>query len=287
MGEKKTPKAALMGRRVERRRQRRIDVQIGVLAKVDNKEMPLLTENVTRGGLFIQTDEPLEPRRMIRLVIDLGEAGEPFEVVGAIRHTVSVSQGQERGVAAGMGVQLYALSRSARIRWDAFCDRLEANEDSGSQTPLAQTPGPQKMIPTGKKQVELDGISSEDIMSAPPTRPDIDEFSTAPRTEPSGPQPVHFTLRIRDLLKMNDFLAQGFEHGGIFLASDKDVETGTPAQLTLVHPETSEEFILYGEVVQITHTADGSRGLGIQLVNLTDELKAELDEFTQPSSQKL
>lgn len=285
MGEKKTPQAALMGRRVERRRQRRIDVQIGVLIKVDNKELPLLTENVTRGVLFIRTDEPLEPRRMIRLVVDLGESGEPFEVVGAVRHTVTVAQGQERGVAAGMGVQLYALSRSARVRWDAFCDRLESSE--GSSKPLAQTTGQQKMMPSKKDSVELDGISPQDLMSAPPTQPDIDHFAAIPHTERSFPLPIHFTLRIRDLQKMNDFLAQGFEHGGIFLASDKEVETGTPAHLTLVHPETSEEFVLYGEVVQITHAADGSRGLGIQLVNLTPEIKAELDEFTRPSSQKL
>ena len=60
--------------------------------------------NVSRGGVFVQTAEPLAPGRRVLVEIHLPD-GSPLEAIGRVAWTRRVMTARERDRNAGVGVE--------------------------------------------------------------------------------------------------------------------------------------------------------------------------------------
>lgn len=94
----------------------------------DRKQCLDATENLSRAGLFVQTDQPFEPGQAVPLSLSFPGLLDPIEIVGTVAW-VRPARGDERG---GVG-----------IRIEREADRTRLNELIQGSAPLAQTePGP-------------------------------------------------------------------------------------------------------------------------------------------------
>lgn len=98
------------------------------------------TENISKGGLFVVTDEPpaLRSRVMVRLTVDGGELALEAEVV----HVVAPVDAQAWGTSAGVGLQFVALNDKQRVALGTYCDGLAAKlaAEESSDLPRARAP---------------------------------------------------------------------------------------------------------------------------------------------------
>jgi hypothetical protein len=88
------------------------------------EEIPLRTEDVSFQGLFLEMDEPLPLRQLVRLRLLLPPFNREFVAHGMAVHAVHAEGDRPTGV----GVQLYALDRAARIIWTDFVARVRQGE---------------------------------------------------------------------------------------------------------------------------------------------------------------
>ncbi len=73
-------------------------------------------------------------------------------------------------------------------------------------------------------------------------------------------------------------------HGGIFIQTTKPKKVGEQFTIILVHPETSQEMLLRGEVVRVVSPEEAERlnlkpGMGVKFLEMDDYIRKELDEF--------
>ncbi len=98
------------------------------------------TENISKGGLFVITDDPpsLRSRVMVRLTVDGGELALDAEVV----HVVAPEDAKAWGTPAGVGLQFVALNEKQRLALGAYCDGLAAKlaAEESSDLPRNRTP---------------------------------------------------------------------------------------------------------------------------------------------------
>lgn len=83
--------------------------------------------NLSRGGVFIRTAEPLEPGRRLVVELDLPD-GTPFEAVGRVAWTTHRLQ---RGPRKGVGVQFLGAAPERFANLDAALERLKRRRERG------------------------------------------------------------------------------------------------------------------------------------------------------------
>ncbi|MCA9563232.1 MAG: PilZ domain-containing protein, partial [Myxococcales bacterium] len=231
--EKAPPKAIFRDKLGERRRFRRVPVQVQVVVRSGRDESTLLTGDLNRGGLFIRTDEPKNKRELVELEIDLQDGDDPLDVLAVVRHSLTPREAREEGRAPGMGVQFYGLSDASLLRWEAFARSVTKRfqEEAGQPDdefeelppPVGSTAGygaprvsgsvpverptsyetPSKRSATG---LELPDLTLDESGSV--------DFSAATRP-PSGPSP-----RIEDEDSVDEFADTDF--GGDDLMAEGD-----------------------------------------------------------------
>jgi hypothetical protein len=110
----------------ELRREGRTAYRLPVTLVRGREEIPLRSEDVSYHGLFLETDEPLPLRHLIRLRLLLPPYDRELVAHGMVVHVVPADNAE--GKPAGVGVQLYALDRSARAVWGHFVARAQEGE---------------------------------------------------------------------------------------------------------------------------------------------------------------
>jgi hypothetical protein len=90
------------------------------------EEIPLVTEDVSYHGLFLETDDPLPLRYIFRLKLFLPPFDRELDALGMAVHQVSPREAMGR--TPGVGVQLYAMDHAARTVWSNFVARVSAGE---------------------------------------------------------------------------------------------------------------------------------------------------------------
>ncbi|MBW2732668.1 MAG: Hsp70 family protein [Deltaproteobacteria bacterium] len=90
----------------KRRRDRRYDLSWSVEISTDQWEevLPLTTDNVSRGGLFVVSEHFLEPNSTITVSLHLPDGGA-LEMEGNVMHSVRVEDAKRLKVAPGFGVR--------------------------------------------------------------------------------------------------------------------------------------------------------------------------------------
>ncbi|MCB9739293.1 MAG: PilZ domain-containing protein [Deltaproteobacteria bacterium] len=73
------------------------------------------TVDVSRRGVFLRTDEPLDERRIAQLRISM-PSGKELDAMGHVRRVVR----EETDGLGGMGIEFFVMSKEAEDEWDRF-----------------------------------------------------------------------------------------------------------------------------------------------------------------------
>ena len=84
------------------------------------------TENISRGGVFIQTESPTQVDEVITVQLELPDGGPPATSSGIVMHRVTVAEGEQNGLIPGIGVQFLDADDHFRDRIDRYIERLSA-----------------------------------------------------------------------------------------------------------------------------------------------------------------
>lgn len=114
---------------MEQRRSQRYPQKLPVEILLGRKSEHASTVDVSRHGLFLNTQTELNERQLLQLVIALP--------TGPLSATAVVSHKKSRPT-PGVGLQLFALSSASKSRWDEYVYGL----DSAGTAPLPSTTAP-------------------------------------------------------------------------------------------------------------------------------------------------
>ena len=78
--------------------------------------------NISAGGVFVQSEEPLPLNSIVRVEMELPGGGPPVPARAVVVHRVTREEANQRGVLAGMGVQFMDADDEFRRRIDAAID---------------------------------------------------------------------------------------------------------------------------------------------------------------------
>src|SRR5262245_46233663 len=81
--------------------------------------------NLSRGGLFVNTRNPLPLGSAVRLMVNLPGESFPYELAGRVVRVESVDN--SANVAPGMGIEFVDVDGKVREELAAFVDRLRAS----------------------------------------------------------------------------------------------------------------------------------------------------------------
>jgi uncharacterized protein (TIGR02266 family) len=89
---------------------------------------------ISTGGMFLATNEPLPPGRELRVRLVLPETLTEFTMRARVVHSRSQAEAEVSGLPAGMGVSFVELDAATRARLEAFvADRMGAQEARAAQ----------------------------------------------------------------------------------------------------------------------------------------------------------
>jgi hypothetical protein len=108
----------------DQRRGRRYRYKLPVDLHSQRGNKRLWTHDVGNHGIFLLMKEPPRERHVLKLTIYLPEGP-----VGTVAHGTHTSP-------RGMGVQFFALSREAKLRWDRFLAEVAGDKPPEAQAPL-------------------------------------------------------------------------------------------------------------------------------------------------------
>lgn len=225
----------------ERRFDKRFPLRLAVTVTSTKTSRDLFSEDVSFCGLFVGTDEPYALRSLVRVHLIAPDDGRELEVLAMAVHFVPYDN--EGGHPPGSGLQLFALDREQRARWDALVAFARAHPDAGDLVPDgAPEPEPARRQ-TVRYQVEL-AVHVE---------------------RPDGP-----VLYTRDL-----------SLGGLLLGADLDLPVGASLLLHVAHARTGELIDLEAVVRHRLREPDCT-GLDVEFVRLDDMRRAALAEIVEP-----
>ncbi|MBN2361862.1 MAG: PilZ domain-containing protein [Deltaproteobacteria bacterium] len=88
----------------------------------------LYLKDISRGGLFVETDQPFALRSRIEITLEV-EKGGALQIEGEVVHIVTREQAAAWGCAAGVGVQFSDLDLEKRDRLESYLDGVRARLD--------------------------------------------------------------------------------------------------------------------------------------------------------------
>ncbi len=89
--------------------------------------------NISRGGIFINTRNPLAVGTTVRLIISLPDAAFPFDLTGRVTRVSELNNPSNQ--VPGMGIEFVDVDEEKRARIEHFVERLrkELPEHQGSR----------------------------------------------------------------------------------------------------------------------------------------------------------
>jgi uncharacterized protein (TIGR02266 family) len=78
--------------------------------------------NISRGGIFINTRNPLAVGAVVRLIVSLPDAAFPFDLTGRVIRTHAYDPDSDE--MAGMGIEFMDVDEEKRARLERFVERL-------------------------------------------------------------------------------------------------------------------------------------------------------------------
>lgn len=103
----------------------RFEVYHRVRFKSGKQFLTEYTENLSRGGMFVASNKPLEPGSLIEAEIEVEGIEQPLKVEGRVAYRLDSEEAQKVGRSGGMGVQFVDLSPEVQARLHQYIQRLE------------------------------------------------------------------------------------------------------------------------------------------------------------------
>jgi hypothetical protein len=229
-----------------RRRFERYDIRIPAVLMRGRVATAVHTADVSFTGLFLRTQDEVPLRQLVRIKLMPPGETEELHLMGMAVHKVAPGGRRPPGV----GVLLYGIDPATRARWEAMVQRVRMGlhspppADPATEAPVAPEPPPQ--VP-----------STADL----PYRPEI-------------------RVRVPHLEALRLIAQRDVARGKTVVGTTLFLAPGTDVRLSLVHPETQREFPLNGRVKRQVQRGTAS-GLEVELLGVTPELTAKLEEFTE------
>lgn len=106
----------------ERRREKRIPVEVEVRYSSQEGFAIEWITNISKGGLFIKSEKPLPPGTPLKITFSIPGKDVPVEVGGVVRWSVPPSSSPS--VIPGMGIQITEIDEKSKKILDAFVDEI-------------------------------------------------------------------------------------------------------------------------------------------------------------------
>ena len=112
----------------EKRRSDRLHHELPVAYRSVGSFLTDWATDISRGGLFINTKNPLPVGTMVKLIIQLPGAAFPVDMVGRVTR---VNGDAEVKAGPGMGIEFTDLDGAKRERIESFVEKLRKDLGSG------------------------------------------------------------------------------------------------------------------------------------------------------------
>jgi uncharacterized protein (TIGR02266 family) len=143
------------------------------------------------------------------------------------------------GVLPGVGIQLYSLAPPDRKRWEAFIEWVSSRPVEAAAAPAE---GPPK--PVERLHLRYAAVLQVKLQT------------------------------VSDLVLL---FTQNVSKGGLFVGTTLDLPEGTSLKVSVIHPNTGEQFELEAEVRWRNTATDP--GLGLEFVRLSEQRRNQFVEF--------
>lgn len=107
--------------RKERRKEERIPAEIEVKYSTGESFVADWTTNISRGGMFIRTLNPLPPGTRVRISFSIPESQEEIKAEGIVRWKADPS---DPVVIPGMGIEIINMDEKSRKNLDEFLKKI-------------------------------------------------------------------------------------------------------------------------------------------------------------------
>ncbi|MFO8056186.1 MAG: TIGR02266 family protein [bacterium] len=111
-----------------RRELLRIDAKVEVVFKSFDQFYREYTKNISKGGLFIKTRNPLKPQTVIEINLKLPEREDPLNLVGEVVHVIDPETADAQGWDPGIGVQFVDFEEGAHQELEEYVASLYKEE---------------------------------------------------------------------------------------------------------------------------------------------------------------
>jgi len=105
-----------------RRELLRIQAEIEIHFKNFEQFYKEYAKNISKGGIFIKSNNPLPPQTIIEIKIFLPDDENPMDVVGEVVHIIEPEIAQQRGWDPGMGVHFVDCEEAMFKRLEKYID---------------------------------------------------------------------------------------------------------------------------------------------------------------------
>jgi type IV pilus assembly protein PilZ len=93
--------------------------------------------NISRGGMFINTRNPLALGSTVRLIISLPDAAFPFDLTGKVIRVSEFANDQNQ--VPGMGIEFVDVDEEKQVRIERFVERLRKELPDPTEVPRKAT----------------------------------------------------------------------------------------------------------------------------------------------------
>lgn len=110
--------------RDERRKHPRIPVRICIQYRVADQFFTDYIQNLSLGGIFVETPDPLPVRTALKVQFSLPSLEKPIVADGVVVHRVEIGKGRSKA-ASGMGIRFSQLDGRNKRALEAYIQKLQ------------------------------------------------------------------------------------------------------------------------------------------------------------------
>ncbi len=81
--------------------------------------------NISRRGMYVRTDRPLEPGQYVEVRVLLPREADPIPIRMEVVHSLDRARAEEMGTLPGVGLRVTPLPQDLKDRYFGFCEYLE------------------------------------------------------------------------------------------------------------------------------------------------------------------
>jgi uncharacterized protein (TIGR02266 family) len=265
---------------VERRRQARVPIEFKVTYSTSKFSAEGYTFDLSLGGLFVKTDQPLKEGERINLRISFSDREEELKIPGEVAWINKEElTTPERKIPPGMGVRFLNLSKEHIAKLISILRKALASQEKEAVTycPICS----KEIRPETTQCPWCNYDFSAETLDLSPGAEEVLEQETRQRRE---------DIRISQKFEVaysssEEFLESYLEDvslGGLFIKTQEPLKKGETIDLAVSLPDGGEALRVLGEVIwSIREEMETSArkippGMGVKFLNLSTEDRIRL-----------